>query len=298
MAPHAKLGAKCTRSPHHCPPAEIERYKRHLVLKEVGGQGQQKLKARPRTGRGRRRPRLAAGAVPCRGRRRHHRHRRRRPRLARQPAAADRPRHGPTSATRQGAERRASMARRLNPHVTVEPIEARLDAGNAAAIIGALRHRRRRLRQRRDALPRLATPAISPGGPLVFGAVGPFDGYVIDLQAARAGRAGTPFPSYRCLFPEAPPPGTIPNCAEVGVLGAVVGVIGTLQATEVLKEILGIGDEPRRAPADVRRARRAVRDPVDRVRSGKSDQRQQPDDNRPFNPHDKETHLDMRGVRG
>src|SRR4029078_4753455 len=51
-----------------------------------------------------------------------------------------------------------------------------------------------------------------------------------------------PYPSYRCIFPEAPPPGTVANCAEVGVLGATVGVIGTLQATEVMKEIIGVGE--------------------------------------------------------
>ena len=77
---------------------------------------------------------------------------------------------------------------------------------------------------------------------LVFGAVGPFDGYVSTFKPHQRGSDGEPYPSYRCLFPEAPPPGTVPNCAEVGVLGAVVGVIGTLQATEVMKEILGIGE--------------------------------------------------------
>jgi molybdopterin/thiamine biosynthesis adenylyltransferase len=49
-------------------------------------------------------------------------------------------------------------------------------------------------------------------------------------------------PCYRCLYPEPPPPGTVPTCSEAGVLGAVTGVMGTLQATEVLKEIMGIGD--------------------------------------------------------
>jgi len=49
-------------------------------------------------------------------------------------------------------------------------------------------------------------------------------------------------PCYRCLYPEPPPPGMVPSCGEAGVLGAVTGVMGTLQATEVLKEILGIGD--------------------------------------------------------
>jgi adenylyltransferase/sulfurtransferase len=49
-------------------------------------------------------------------------------------------------------------------------------------------------------------------------------------------------PCYRCLYAEAPPEGTVPTCSEAGVLGAVTGVMGTLQATEVLKEILGIGE--------------------------------------------------------
>ena len=49
-------------------------------------------------------------------------------------------------------------------------------------------------------------------------------------------------PCYRCLYPEPPPEGTVPTCSEAGVLGAVTGVMGTLQATEVLKEILGIGE--------------------------------------------------------
>lgn len=49
-------------------------------------------------------------------------------------------------------------------------------------------------------------------------------------------------PCYRCLYPEAPPPGLSPSCAEAGVLGSVTGVMGTLQATEVIKEILGIGE--------------------------------------------------------
>ena len=49
-------------------------------------------------------------------------------------------------------------------------------------------------------------------------------------------------PCYRCLYPEPPPPGTVPTCSEAGVLGAVTGVMGTLQATEVLKEILEVGE--------------------------------------------------------
>jgi molybdopterin-synthase adenylyltransferase len=76
----------------------------------------------------------------------------------------------------------------------------------------------------------------------VFGAVGPFDGYVATFRPYERNSDGNLYPTYRCLFPESPPPGTVANCAEVGVLGAVVGVIGTLQATEVMKEIIGIGE--------------------------------------------------------
>jgi adenylyltransferase/sulfurtransferase len=53
---------------------------------------------------------------------------------------------------------------------------------------------------------------------------------------------GTPYPTYRCLFPEAPTGDAVFNCAEVGVLGAIAGVMGTLQAVEVLKEITGAGE--------------------------------------------------------
>ncbi len=76
----------------------------------------------------------------------------------------------------------------------------------------------------------------------MFAAVGPFDGYVTVFKPHEFLPDGTPYPSYRCLFPEAPPPGTVANCAEVGVLGAIVGVIGTLQAVEVLKEITETGE--------------------------------------------------------
>jgi molybdopterin/thiamine biosynthesis adenylyltransferase len=76
----------------------------------------------------------------------------------------------------------------------------------------------------------------------VFAAVGPLDGYVTTFKPHLEGPDGRPYPSYRCLFPEAPPPGTVAPCSEIGVLGSAVGVLGTLQATEVLKEILEIGD--------------------------------------------------------
>jgi len=76
---------------------------------------------------------------------------------------------------------------------------------------------------------------------LVSAAVLRFEG---QLSTFRRGRAATgeTLPCYRCLYPAPPPPGLVPSCAEAGVLGPVTGVMGTLQATEVLKEILGIGE--------------------------------------------------------
>lgn len=71
---------------------------------------------------------------------------------------------------------------------------------------------------------------------LVSAAVLRFDGQLATFKPHAGG------PCYRCLYPEPPPPGEIPSCDEAGILGAVAGVLGTLQATEVLKEILGIGE--------------------------------------------------------
>ncbi|EKE78345.1 HesA/MoeB/ThiF family protein [Oceanibaculum indicum] len=72
---------------------------------------------------------------------------------------------------------------------------------------------------------------------LVSGALLRFEGQISVFKAHEAG-----CPCYRCLFPEKPPADLIPRCSQAGILGAVAGVIGTLQATEILKEILGLGD--------------------------------------------------------
>ena len=72
------------------------------------------------------------------------------------------------------------------------------------------------------------------GNPNVYGSVYRFEGQVSVFDAARG-------PCYRCLFPEPPAPGDAPNCAEAGVLGVLPGIIGTLQATETIKLITGIG---------------------------------------------------------
>lgn len=72
------------------------------------------------------------------------------------------------------------------------------------------------------------------GKPYVYGSIFRFEGQVTVFSTAQG-------PCYRCLYPEPPPPGLVPSCAEGGVLGVLPGIIGTIQATEALKLILGIG---------------------------------------------------------
>ncbi|MSP43210.1 MAG: molybdopterin-synthase adenylyltransferase MoeB [Alphaproteobacteria bacterium] len=72
--------------------------------------------------------------------------------------------------------------------------------------------------------------------PLVAAALGRFEGQLSTFRAYEGEK-----PCYRCIFPEPPPPGSVPNCAEAGTLGLVAGVMGTLQGIEVVKELLGIG---------------------------------------------------------
>ncbi|HLJ20025.1 MAG TPA: molybdopterin-synthase adenylyltransferase MoeB, partial [Stellaceae bacterium] len=125
----------------------------------------------------------------------------------------------------------------LNPEVRVEPHRVRLEPSNVDALVGAYdlvadgtdNFTTRYLLN--DACFRL-------GKPLVAASLAPFDGQLSTFKA----HLGPPHPCYRCLFREAPPPDLIPRCETAGILGAVAGVMGTLQATEVLKELLGIGD--------------------------------------------------------
>lgn len=220
-------------------PEEIERYKRHLVLHDIGGQGQAKLKAA-------RVLVVGAGGLGS-------------PVLLYLAAAGvgtlgiiddDRVSldnlqrqvvHTTEAVGRPKVESARETIRRLNPHVAVETFDARLDAANAADILS-------RFDIVADGSDNFATRYLVSDAccfarrPLVHAAVGPFDGYLTTLKPFATSPDGTPYPSYRCIFPEAPPPGTVPNCSEVGVLGAVVGVIGTLQATEVVKEITGVGE--------------------------------------------------------
>ncbi len=76
---------------------------------------------------------------------------------------------------------------------------------------------------------------VLTGKPNVYGAIYRFDGQVSVFDARNG-------PCYRCLFPEPPPPGLVPTCSEGGVLGILPGTIGTLQATEAIKLLLGMGE--------------------------------------------------------
>jgi molybdopterin/thiamine biosynthesis adenylyltransferase len=218
---------------------EVQRYKRHLVLRDVGAPGQQKLKAA-------RVLVVGAGGLGS-------------PVLIYLAAAGigtigiiddDRVSvdnlqrqvvHGTGDAGRLKVESARDAILRINPHVNVELHTERLDAANALDLIG-------RYDIVADGSDNFATRYLVSDAcylakrPLVYAALGSFDGYVSVFKPYEKDAGGTPFPTLRCIFPEPPPAGLVANCAEVGVLGPVAGVVGTLQATEVVKEILGLGE--------------------------------------------------------
>lgn len=125
----------------------------------------------------------------------------------------------------------------INPEIAVETHKLRLEDGNAAALVrgydlvvdGSDNFATRYL---------LNDVCFAERRTLVAAALSPFDGQLSTYKA----HLGPPHPCYRCLFREPPPPDLVPRCETAGILGAVAGVIGTLQATEVLKELLGIGE--------------------------------------------------------
>jgi molybdopterin-synthase adenylyltransferase len=139
------------------------------------------------------------------------------------------------------ADSAAATIRRLNPHVTVEPHRLRLGPQNALALI-------ERYDVIADGSDNFATRYLVADAcyfarkPLVTAALGPFDGTLTTIRAHERGADGTPNPTYRCLFPEPPPPGTVPPCAEAGILGALAGIIGSMAALEVIREIVGFGE--------------------------------------------------------
>jgi molybdopterin/thiamine biosynthesis adenylyltransferase len=218
---------------------EIERYARHIVLADVGGPGQQKLKAA-------RVLVVGAGGLGA-------------PAIQYLAAAGvgtlgivdddsvslsnlqRQVIHDTVSVGQPKVESARAAIARLNPHVAVETHEVRLTAENAASLIAAY-----------DIVADCSDNFTTRYGlsdacyhgkkPLVMAAVGQFDGSLTTLRPFETGRDGLPNPTYRCLFPEPPPDGLLPTCAQAGILGALVGVIGALQALEIIKEIIGIGE--------------------------------------------------------
>lgn len=219
--------------------AEVERYARHIVLREVGGPGQQRLKnARVLM--------VGAGGIGS-------------PALLYLAAAGvgtlgivdddvvslsnlqRQVLHGTADIGRRKVDSARDAVARLNPHVEIAPHMLRLDADNAFGLVSAYDI----VADGSDNFATryaLADACALAKKPLVSAAVGRFDASITTLKPYQNRPEGGFYPSYRAIFPQAPPEGTIPTCAEAGLLGALTGVVGTLVAMEVMKEILGLGE--------------------------------------------------------
>jgi adenylyltransferase/sulfurtransferase len=221
---------------------ELERYARHIVLREVGGPGQAALK-RARV--------LVVGAGGLGA-----------PVLLYLAAAGvgtigiidddtvalsnlqRQVIHGTPEIGDPKVASAAAAIARLNPHVAVELHGTRLVADNALALIG-------QYDLVADGSDNFTTRYLVSDAcyfaqrPLVTAAVGTFDGTLTTIRAhERDAQAagGALNPTYRCLFPEPPPAGSVPACAEAGILGALTGVLGSMMALEVIREIVGFGE--------------------------------------------------------
>lgn len=220
-------------------PDEIDRYARHLVLRDIGGPGQLKLKAA-------RVVVIGAGGLGAP--------------LIQYLAAAGigtigivdddevslsnlqrQVIHGVGDLGRPKTDSAADAVRRLNPHVTVEPHALRITAENARGLVRAY-DLVADGSDNFDTRYAVSDACFFEKKPLVTAALGQFDGSLTTIRAHEAGPDGRPNPTYRCLFPSPPPPGAIPTCAEAGVLGALAGVMGSLMAMEVVREIVGFGE--------------------------------------------------------
>ena len=213
-------------------PDEIKRYSRHLIMPEVGMDGQRKLKAGSVLC-------IGAGGLGSPA--------------AMYLAAAGIGRIGIvdfdvvdfSNLQRQllhgtkdvGTSKNESARRRiedLNPHVHVESYETLLTSQNALGLFKDYDV----ILDGTDNFPTrylVNDACVLTGKPNAYGSIFRFEG-----QASVFATAGGP--CYRCLYPEPPPPGLVPSCAEGGVLGVLPGVIGTIQATEAVKLIMGIGE--------------------------------------------------------
>ncbi len=218
---------------------ELERYARHIVLPEVGGPGQQKLK----------RARIlvvGAGGIGS-------------PVVFYLAAAgigtigiADDDTVSLSNLQRQVLHRTGDVGRSkldsavdavaaLNPHVTVVAHPLRLDADNGRDIVADYDLV---IDGSDNFATRYAMADLCEAGrqPLVTAAVNRFSGSLTVLKPFEANTDGQPNPGYRDLFPEAPPAGLVPSCAEAGILGVTTGVLGTLAASEAIKLVCGVGE--------------------------------------------------------
>ena len=211
---------------------EILRYSRHLIMPEVGMEGQQKLKAA-------RVLLIGAGGLGSP--------------LALYLAAAGvgtlgmvdfdvvdytnlqrQILHATADVGRKKLESARDKLKAINPFVEVRPFETRLTSQNALELFQGFDI----VADGTDNFPTrylVNDACVLTGKPNVYGSIFRFEGQA-SVFAAENG------PCYRCLYPEPPPPGLVPSCAEGGVLGILPGLLGVIQATEVIKLILGTGD--------------------------------------------------------
>jgi molybdopterin-synthase adenylyltransferase len=218
---------------------EVERYARHLVLPEVGGPGQNKLKAA-------RVLVIGAGGLGA-------------PLLLYLAAAGvghigicDHDTVGLSNLQRQvihttpnvgklKTQSAAELMQAINPHVEVIQHAKRITPENAIDIISEYD-------VVADACDNFDTRFLVADAcyfakkPLVSAAVGQFDGQISTFKPYLNSSTGDPLPTYRCFIGDLPDSGMFPACEEAGILGALPGIIGSMQAMEVLKEILEIGD--------------------------------------------------------
>ena len=213
-------------------PEEIFHYSRHLIMPEVGTVGQRKLKAARvlligAGGLGS--PLglyLAAAGVGTLG-------------LVDFDVVDETNLHrqvlyGRSSVGRPKLEAAVERLKDVNPYIRLVPHPLRLDSGNALGLFkdydlivdGTDNFPTRYL---------VNDACVLLGKPNVYGSIFRFEGQVAVFWGAKG-------PCYRCLFPEPPPPGLVPSCAEGGVLGVLPGIIGSLQANEVIKLIVGVGE--------------------------------------------------------
>jgi len=145
--------------------------------------------------------------------------------------------HGTASLGRSKVASAKETIAAINPEITVEAHAQRLTAANAAALVSGYD-------LIADGSDNFATRYLLTDAcylarkPLVSAALLRFDAQLSVFKAY----LGPPHPCYRCLFPEPPPADFVPRCEEAGIFGAIAGSIGALQATEVLKELLGLGE--------------------------------------------------------